>query len=116
MKRSVTALFGAAAVALAALPAAASDLVVLESNVSDYAPGSVIPADQAVSLDGSARLVMIAADGSTREITGPFSGAIGEAGADAPGAMERLTTAREDSNHVVGAIRAPAWDKEQGQD
>ena len=111
MKRSVAALFGAA-LGLAVSPAVASDLVVLESNVAQYAPGSVIPASQEVSLSGSARIVMIAADGSTRAVSGPYSGAIGEAGSDAPGALERLTTAREDSNHVVGAIRAPSWDQE----
>jgi hypothetical protein len=111
MKRPLAALAGAA-LGLALSPAAASDLVVLESNVSDYAPGSVIPASREVSLGGSARLVMIAADGSTREVSGPYSGAIGEAGGDAPGALERLTTSRDDSNHVVGAIRAPSWDQE----
>lgn len=111
MKRSVAALIGAAAM-LAALPAAAADFVVLESNVSDLSPGSMVPGSRKVSLDAGARLVMIAADGSTRAVTGPYSGAISDAGAAAPGALERLTTQRGDSNHVVGAIRAPAWDKE----
>ncbi|MEM6439558.1 MAG: hypothetical protein AAF763_07710 [Pseudomonadota bacterium] len=101
------ALFAAATVG----SAAASDLVVLESNVASLAPGSVVPATQSVSLGSGARLVMIAADGTTRSVTGPYSGAIGQAGSDAPGALERLTTSREDSNHVVGAIRAPSWDQ-----
>ncbi|WP_339950146.1 hypothetical protein [uncultured Albimonas sp.] len=116
MKRPVARLFGAAlfgaAASLAALPAAASDFVILESNVSSITPGSVVPASQSVSLAGGEKLVMIAADGSTRAVTGPYSGALGKAGADAPGALERLTAERNDSSHVVGAIRAPSWDQE----
>ncbi|MDF2233109.1 hypothetical protein P2H44_11150 [Albimonas sp. CAU 1670] len=102
----------AAAVSLAAQPAAASDFVILESNVSSIVPGSVIPASQSVSLSGGQKLVMIAADGSTRSVNGPYSGALGKAGSDAPGALERLTAERNDSSHVVGAIRAPSWDQE----
>ena len=119
MKRPVARLSGAvlfgAALSLGALtagPAAASDFVILESNVSAIVPGSVIPASQKVSLSGGETLVMIAADGSTRSVDGPYSGALGEAGADAPGALERLTAERHDSSHVVGAIRAPAWDQQ----
>lgn len=110
MKR-VTKAIAAAAFAIWAAPAIASDLVVLESNVGALAPGSVVPADRQVQLGGEARLVMIAADGTTRSVTGPYSGPLGRAGADAPGVLERLTTQREDSNHVVGAIRAPSWDQ-----
>lgn len=94
-------------------PAVAADLIVLESNVASLAPGSVVPASRAVQLDGGARLVMIAADGTTRAVSGPYSGPLGRAGADAPGIIERLTGQRDGSNHVVGAIRAPAWDQEQ---
>lgn len=112
MKRSAIAPVALALAALAwAGPAAAADLVVLESNVDALAPGSVVPADQQVQLGGEARLVMIAADGTTRAVSGPYSGPLGRAGADAPGMLERLTTTREDSNHVVGAIRAPSWDQ-----
>lgn len=113
MMRRIAAVSAAAALLAAASvgAATASDLVVLESNVAALAPGSVVPATQAVSLGGSARVVMIAADGTTRSVTGPYNGAIGEAGSNAPGALERLTTSRGDDNHVVGAIRAPSWDQ-----
>ncbi len=111
MKRSVAALFGAA-VLMAALPAAAADFVVLESNVSTLTPGSMVPGSRKISLDAGARVVMIAADGSTRAVSGPYAGAVSEAGSSAAGALERLTTQRGDSNHVVGAIRAPAWDQQ----
>lgn len=110
MNRLAAALFVAVA-ALTAQVAAASDFVVLESNVASYAPGSVIAGSQNVQLDGSARIVMIAADGSTRSVSGPYAGAISDAGADAPGALERLVASREEKNHVVGAIRAPSWDQ-----
>ena len=101
----------AAVLSLWVVPASASDLVVLESNVSALAPGSVVPASQQVQLGGEAKIVMITADGTTRSVTGPYNGPLGRAGADAPGVLERLTTQREDSNHVVGAIRAPTWDQ-----
>lgn len=110
-RKLATALIGAA-LALAALPAAASDFVILESNVSAIAPGSVVPGAQKISLSGGQKLVMIAADGSTRSVTGPYSGALSAAGTNAPGALERLTTERKDSSHVVGAIRAPSWDQD----
>ncbi len=121
MKRPVARSFGAvlfgAALSLGAIfagaaSAAASDFVILESNVSAIVPGSVIPASQRVSLSGGEKLVMIAADGSTRSVAGPYAGALGQAGSDAPGALERLTAERNDSSHVVGAIRAPSWDQE----
>lgn len=95
--------------AAAALPADASDLIVLESNVPAYAAGASVPSGQAVNLDEDARLVIIAGDGTTRTVEGPYQGPIGRAGTDAPGAIERLTTQRENSNHVVGAIRAPKF-------
>lgn len=110
MKRAPFALVAAAA-ALWAPAALAADLIVLESNVAALAPGSVVPASQQVQLGGEARLLMIAADGTTRSVSGPYSGPLGRAGAETPGVLERLTTTREDSNHVVGAIRAPAWDQ-----
>lgn len=110
MTRAIAALGTALALAFAA-PAVASDLVVLESNVAALSAGSVVPAAQSVSLDGGARLVLIAPDGSARTVQGPYSGPIGKAGADAPGMLERLTNERKDSNHVVSAIRAPSRDQ-----
>ena len=107
-----SALIGALATALLAGSAAfAADLVVLESNVAAFAPGTLAPAEQQVTLGAEARLVLIAPDGSARTVTGPYSGALGAAGADAPGVLQRLTSERRDANHVVGAIRAPAWDQ-----
>ena len=108
----IAAFFGAT---LAATPfaatAAPADLVVLESNVASITPGSIISSDKRVSLKSGARIVMIASDGSTRSVTGPYTGAIGDGAANAPGALERLTGERDDSNNVVGAIRAPSWDQ-----
>ncbi|MEE3100153.1 MAG: hypothetical protein VX463_10315, partial [Pseudomonadota bacterium] len=62
MNRLIAALF-VGALGLMAQGAAASDFVVLESNVASFAPGSVIPGAQKVQLAGGARLVMIASDG-----------------------------------------------------
>lgn len=113
MTRNLATYFVAALTAFAATTsanAAAADLIILESNVSSLAAGSVVSESKAVTLAGSARLVMIAPDGTTRSVRGPYSGPLGSAGSEAPGALERLTTERGDSNHVVGAIRAPSWE------
>lgn len=111
MKRALAALAAAAGLVLSVGAVAAADLVVLESNVPALAPGSVVPSSQQVALDRDARLTVIAADGTTRSVAGPYSGPLGRAGADAPGVLDRLTSDRGDSNHVVGAIRAPSWDQ-----
>ena len=108
----IAAFFGATLMAAPIAQAAAgADLVVLESNVASIAPGSIISSDKRVTLKSGARIVMIASDGSTRSVTGPYSGAIGDGAANAPGALERLTSERDDADHVVGAIRAPSWDQ-----
>ena len=73
MTRNLATYFVAALTAFAATTsanAAAADLIILESNVSSLAAGSVVSESQAVTLAGSARLVMIAPDGTTRSVPG----------------------------------------------
>ena len=106
----VSGLVGAFALAAAGTASSAADLVILESNVAEISAGSLVPEAQVVNLSSDAKLVMIAADGSTRTVTGPYSGVIGEGASDAPGALQRLTASREGADHVVGAIRAPSWE------
>ena len=91
-------------------PARAADLVVLESNVAGIAPGSVLPESAQINLGRGERLVMIAPDGATRSVAGPFAGPVGRGAANAPGAIQRLTGVQDRSEHVVGAIRAPRWE------
>jgi hypothetical protein len=102
---------GLALAVSAAGPVRAADFVILESNVAGIAPGSVVAENEQIRLDQGARLVMIAADGATRAVAGPYSGPIGRAAANAPGALQRLTESQPDTDHVVGAIRAPDWEK-----
>ncbi len=114
MTRPLAAAFSGIAFALiAAAPSISADLVVLESNVAGISAGSVIAESEQVRLEAGARLVMIAADGSTKSVRGPYSGPIGRGTANAPGALQRLTEAQGGSDHVVGAIRAPNWDKQK---
>ena len=56
-------------------------------------------------------VTLIAEDGATVVIAGPYKGTIKDGAADTPGALARIAKAREDSVHVVGAIRAPSWDQ-----
>jgi hypothetical protein len=95
------------------LPAGASDLVVLESNVPAYAAGTSVPARAMVTLDVDARLVFITGDGSTVIVEGPFTGPIWRAAAGRPGVIERLTTRRERS-HRFGATRSLEFGKGDG--
>ena len=71
MRRYLAAYCVAAFLPFSATTALAADLVVLESNVASLAPGSVVPASQSVTLSGGAKIVMIAADGPTRSVSGP---------------------------------------------
>jgi hypothetical protein len=110
MHRSLLALAFAAA-CVAAAPSHAADLVVIDSNVAGLPIGSVTPAAAAVDIAAGQMVTLITADGSTMVVAGPYSGPIGAGAQDAPGALERLAKSRGESTHVVGAIRAPSWDK-----
>lgn len=89
----------------------ASDLVVIDSNVAALPIGSTAPEAQAVVLAAGQTLTLIGADGGTLVVAGPYSGPLGRGASSAPGALSRLAKSRESSGHVVGAIRAPAWDQ-----
>ncbi|MFT6773458.1 MAG: hypothetical protein ACJA1L_001168 [Paracoccaceae bacterium] len=89
----------------------AADLVVIDSNVDTLPIGSVTPDMAAVALTAGQSVTLIASDGGTMVVTGPYSGPIGAGAEDAPGALSRLAKSREQSTHVVGAIRAPSWDQ-----
>lgn len=112
MKSICTSAFAGLLLAVsAAAPSRAADFVVLESNVAGISPGSVVAENAQIRLDRGSRIVMIASDGATRAVAGPYSGPIGRAAANAPGALQRLTSSQPRADHVVGAIRAPNWEK-----
>ncbi|MGG7565622.1 hypothetical protein ACQ5SO_05605 [Rhodovulum sp. DZ06] len=106
MKRSIFAL-----ALLAAAPAAAGDLYVVDSTAAALPVGAFAADTQLVALAAGETVTLIAEDGSTRVISGPYKGPIAGGAADTPGALARIARAREDSAQVVGAIRAPAWDQ-----
>jgi hypothetical protein len=89
----------------------AADLVVIDSSIASLPIGSMTPAEAPVNIPAGQSVTLIASDGSTLVIAGPYAGPIGAGAQDAPGALERLSKSRGESGHVVGAIRAPSWDK-----
>lgn len=106
MKRTLAALF-----CLAAAPVAAGELYVVDSTAAALPVGAFAAEDQIVDLAAGETVTLIAEDGGTLVIAGPYSGAVADGAADTPGALSRIAKAREDSSHVVGAIRAPSWDQ-----
>lgn len=107
MKRSIFAL-----VLLVATPAVAGDLYVVDSTAAALPVGAFASETQVVTLGAGETVTLIAEDGGTRVIAGPYKGPIVGGASDNPGALARIARAREDSAQVVGAIRAPAWDQE----
>lgn len=99
------------AAAFAANSAISADLVVIDSNVPALPIGSAAPEAQSVVLSSGQSLTLIGPDGSTMVVAGPYSGPLGRGASDAPGALERLSKSRQQSSHVVGAVRAPSWDQ-----
>lgn len=106
MKRTLAAL-----ACLAAVPAAAGDLYVVDSTAAALPVGAFAAETQTITLAAGETVTLIAEDGSTRVISGPFTGKVADGAANAPGALARIAKAREDSAQVVGAIRAPSWDQ-----
>jgi hypothetical protein len=85
--------------------ALAANLVIIDSNVAALPVGSSTPDTSAVALSEGQTLVLIAEDGGTLVVEGPYSGPIGEGATNALGSLGRLGKSREKSPRVVGAIR-----------
>jgi hypothetical protein len=110
MKRSLP-LLAAGLLVLAPLAASAEDLVVIDSTLPTFAPGSSVKGDQTVKLPERSRLVLVAESGRTVTLNGPYEGK--PAPEKGKGGDSRLGTAlaslvrstQEDANSV-GAIRA----------
>ena len=84
--------------------------MVLDSTVTAIAPGSVLNDAAAVDIPGGAVVTLIMADGETRTVAGPYSGPVGQA-QSADGGVSALTASRGSETKVLGAIRAPQWEK-----
>lgn len=107
MKRSLAALF----LVLLSSPVTAGDLYVVDSSAASMPVGSFAADDSRISLAKGETVTLIDAAGATRVIAGPFSGKVADGAAAAPGALSRIASTRADTEHVVGAIRAPNWDQ-----
>lgn len=101
----------AALALLSAAPVAAGDLYVVESTAASLPAGSFAADDAQIALAGGETVTLLDEGGATLVISGPYSGSIAGA-SEAPSALSRISAGRSDSGHVVGAIRAPAWDQE----
>ncbi|MBL8806208.1 MAG: hypothetical protein JNN22_05110 [Rhodospirillales bacterium] len=95
--------------ALAASPAAANELVVLEAKGVDLAPGAKVDGTQVLKLAAGQRVTLIAADGRTVKLKGPFE----EAPAPAAGqvasmgdALKNLMNQRGSGVAQLGVVRA----------
>ncbi len=98
---------------LAPLPALAQSLIVLESSLPNYALGAEVSADAALNLPDKSRLVLVAEDGRSVVLTGPFQGnakskmAAGGGGNKAfSTALASLVRSAQEETSSVGAVRA----------
>ena len=91
--------------------AQAAQLLVIDAENAAYPPGTLLKSDEAVQLGAGAHITLLAPDGNTIRIKGPFKGV---AGRHAAGGNERammilssLLGGKGDSTAALGAIRFP---------
>jgi hypothetical protein len=99
---AVLAIFGSAAIA--------GDVVVLDSTVSSVPAGEVFDEAHVVSVPSGGQLTLIAPDGDTRILNGPYEGAIGASQVSDGVSLTALTASRGGDTKVLGAVRAPKWE------
>ena len=111
MKRHLLTFTGAVAGVFLAAAAVSADVVVLDSTTSSIAPGSIINDSAQVEIPSDAVVTLIMSDGETRTVAGPYSGPVGQA-KSAEGGVSALTASRGSETKVLGAVRAPQWEKQ----
>lgn len=111
MKRHILTIAGAATGVFFGAAALAADVVVLDSTASAIAPGSIINDRAEVLIPDNAVVTLIMPDGETRTVAGPYSGPVGDA-KSADGGVTALTASRGSETKVLGAIRAPQWERQ----
>jgi hypothetical protein len=100
-----------AAIALGAMPARASELVVLEARGGNLKRGQTIDGSVTLTLKEGERITLITPEGRSIMLRGPLSQAPLPPGASAPDprqALAALVTAREARTSAIGVIRAGA--------
>ena len=90
---------------------AAAEIVIIESTAPGLDAGSMIGADEIVTVPEGAWIVIVEPDGSSRTIEGPYEAAIGAAGAitgggDLIAGLSKLVAERENEQQILGALRA----------
>ncbi|WP_416899161.1 MAG: hypothetical protein ACMVY4_05405 [Minwuia sp.] len=96
----------------AAWAASAAEIVILESTAPGIEAGAIVEDTDTVEVPDGAMILIVEEDGSSREIAGPFSGAIGSAGSGGESGgglianLGKLVQDRESKRQVLGAIRA----------
>ncbi len=89
--------------------ASAMDFVVIAAENSSYAIGAEIAGDDAMTLPADATLVLLAADGSTRDLKGPFQGTLethdNEGDPRALAVIQRLLSRNVVQTQLLGAVR-----------
>lgn len=88
---------------------ASAQLVVLNARGLGLKPGQTLPLDATVELKEGAQLSVIAADGKTLTLRGPYTGPVLKKGSEAPDpkkALRVLISSRDARTSSVGVIRA----------
>jgi hypothetical protein len=108
-------LLGAAGLAPSSLLAA--ELLVIRSDVAELKAGAVIQSTNAVKLPAGSRVMLVAADGRTIRLAGPFAGPPEPGAESAPSSDRRLLESlrklfapADDERMAIGASRGPASD------
>lgn len=100
------------ALAAAASPAAAADLVVVASTAADIAPGAVVKSDAALKISAGASVTLISAAGKTITLKGPHAGPPGggDGGANPTliSSLSGLLAGSGKDTAAVGTMRAMA--------
>ena len=97
---------------LTATGAGAAEIIILESTADGIEAGAIMEDTDPVDVPDGAMLLVVEEDGTTREIIGPYSGALAPAGSgsDSGGGLianlGKLVKDRETKRQVLGAIRA----------
>jgi hypothetical protein len=104
--------FGAALLAgcLATAAAAADSLVVADARGGSLTPGQTIDAGQSLKLEAGQRVTLIATNGATIKLSGPFEGVPdpgGQRNVTVADALAKLATQSAQSTATLGAVRAP---------
>ena len=97
--------------ALAATPVWAINMIVVDARAGAYKPGMAVSSTAMVALKEGERVTMIAPDGRSVTLRGPYNGVAMKAGTtvqNPKAALAALISTRNDRAKSVGAVRAGA--------